>query len=187
MKPTTQSPTTKRSSFLDATRMSLEAYWRQPHASRQEGRARTLPKKLQSELDLAGGGRGAGDGAGGAGKTCGVSGRGRGEDDQVGGVEVGAIEKIEDFGAKLKAEALADDSVFEDGEVPGGQPGADVGVAADVAVETAIGGRSEKGRGIEPLARFAQDHRAREIGIKERAHGIARVAVVGRVVAELRR
>ena len=68
-----------------------------------------------------------------------------------------------------------------------GQAGADISVAAEVAGETAGGGRGDEGGGIEPLARIAGDDLAREIGIEEWADGIACVAGVARVVAELRR
>ena len=146
-----------------------------------------LPEEFQGELDLAGCGGGAGDGACGAGYAGGIGGGGRSEDDQVGGVEVGAVEQVENFGAELQGHAFADAGVFESGEIPGGQAGADVGVATQVAVEAAVGGRSEKGFGVEPLIGIAEDDGAVEIGIQEWAHRIARVAVVRRVVAELRR
>src|SRR5260370_34015379 len=107
-----------------------------------------LPEQFEAELDLARAGGGAGDGAGGAGEAGGIGGGGRSEDDEVGSVEIGAVEEIEDFGAELQVEALADGGVFQHGKIPGGQGGADVRIAADVAVKAAGGGRSDKGSGI---------------------------------------
>src|SRR6266851_1769562 len=143
----------------------------------------TLPKQFQAELDLAGGGGGAGDGAGGAGEAGGIGGGGRSEDDEVGSVEIGAVEEIENFGAELQVEALADGGVFQHGKIPGGESGTDVGVAANVAVEAAEGGRGDEGAGIEPLIGIAEDDRAGEIGIDEGTNGISCVSVVGGVVA----
>ena len=97
--------------------------------SRLAGR---LPKKFEAELDLAGGAGGAGDDAGGGGDA------GRGEDDGVGLVEIRAIEKVENFGAKLKIQALTNSRVFEHGEIPGCQAGPDQGVSPYVSVEPAV-------------------------------------------------
>src|SRR5260370_39921821 len=144
------------------------------------------PEELEGELDLARAGGGAGDGAGGAGEAGGIGGGGRSEDDEVGSVEIGAVEEIENFGAELQVEALADGGVFQHGKIPSGQGGTGVGVAANVAVEAAEGGRSDEGSGIEPPIGIAEDDRAGELGIQERTDGIAGVAIVGRVVAELR-
>src|SRR6266404_3926161 len=72
----------------------------------------TSPKQFQSELNLAGGGGGAGDGAGGAGEAGEICCGGRGEDDEVGDVEIGAAQEIEDFGAELEVEAFADGGFF---------------------------------------------------------------------------
>ncbi len=116
---------------------------------------------------MAAAGGGGGDGAGGAGDAGWILGGGRSEGDQVGGVEVGAVEEIEDFGAELEGEALAEFGVFEDAEIPGGEAGADVGVAAEIAGETAGGWRSDECGGIEPLVGIAGDDFAGEIGIEE--------------------
>lgn len=56
---------------------------------------RSLPENLQRELHLARGRGSAGDGPGGSRNTR------WSEDDEVGGVEIGAIQEIEDFGAEL--------------------------------------------------------------------------------------
>src|SRR5215472_3211129 len=146
----------------------------------------TLPMKLQAELHLTRSGGSAGDGSGRAGRLVARSG-GRGEDNEVGGIEIGAVQKVKDFRAKLQSETLPQGDVFQHREIPGGQSRADVSVAADVSVEAAGRWRSDKRRGIEPLRRSAQNHGATEIWIQERAHGIAGVAIVRRVVAELRR
>ena len=138
-------------------------------------------------MDLAAAGGGGGDGAGGA-RDAGriLGGRWR-EGDQVWRVEVGAIEQVEDFGAELESEAFAELRVFEDAEVPGGEAGTNVCVATEIAGEAAGGWRRDERGGIEPLARIAGDDFAGEIGIEEWANGIARVAGVAGVVAELRR
>src|SRR5216684_1287456 len=93
---------------------------------------------------------------------------------------------VPDWPVGLEAETLADGSVFQNRKIPGGEAGTDVSVAAHVAVKAAVRGRSEEGGGIEPLIGIAEDDRAGEIRIKEWAHRIARIAVVGGVVAELR-
>src|ERR1700689_2531729 len=144
------------------------------------------PEKLEAELDLAvARGRG-GDVAGGAGDAGRILGGRRRENDQVGRVGVGAVEEVEELGAELQGEALAELGVFEDAEIPGGEAGADVGVATEIAGEAALGRWCDKGRGIEILARIAGDDFAGEVGVEERAHRVAGVAGVGGVVAELR-
>jgi hypothetical protein len=62
---------------------------------------------------------------------------GRGEDDSVGRVEIGPVERVEDFGAELQAQALANFGVLQDREFPGAQARADVRVPADIPIETA--------------------------------------------------
>ena len=59
----------------------------------------SLPVKLERELRLARGRGSAGDGAGGSGQAGGS------EDNQIGRIEVGTVEQVEDFRAKLQAEA----------------------------------------------------------------------------------
>src|SRR5215469_2735845 len=95
-----------------------------------------LPVKLQSELHLTRSGGGAGDGSRGAGWLA-AGGRGRREDDEIGGVEIGAVQKVEDFRAKLQTQALPQRDVLQDREIPGGKSRAEVSVAADVSVEAA--------------------------------------------------
>ena len=143
-----------------------------------------LPEKLQRKLHLACGGCGAGDGAGSAGEAR-ARGGGRSEHDEVGRIEIGAIKEVEEFGAELEAHAFANRRVFQDGKIPGGQAGADVGVAADVAEETAGGWRADECIGIEPLTRLAEDDGAGECWIQEGTHRITSVAIVGGVVAQL--
>jgi len=109
-----------------------------------------LPEKLQGELDLAGCGGGAGDGAGGSGDSRGS------EDDQIGRVEVGAVEDIEELSAELEGETFAEGGVLCAGEVPGGEAGATQSIAAEVAVEAAIGWRRQECGGIEPLGRLCR-------------------------------
>ena len=106
-----------------------------------------LPEELEAELDLAAAGGCRGDGAGGAGDAGRILGGRRSENDQVGRVEVGAVEEVEEFGAELQGEALAELGVFEGAEIPGGEAGADVGVATKIAGEAALGRRCDKGRG----------------------------------------
>ena len=137
-----------------------------------------LPEELEAELDLAAAGGCRGDGAGGAGDAGRILGGRRSENDQVGRVEVGAVEEVEELGAELQGEALAELGVFEDAEIPGGEAGADVGVATKIAGEAALGRRCDKGRGIEILAGIAGDDFAGEIRIEERAHRVAGVAGV---------
>jgi hypothetical protein len=59
------------------------------------------PEELEAELDLARGGGGAGDDA-----SC-WGNAGGSEDDGVGLVEIGAVQKIEDLRAELKIQLLA--------------------------------------------------------------------------------
>src|SRR5262249_32692463 len=113
--------------------------------------------------------------------------RGRGEGDEVRRVEIGAIQQIEELGAELDVEAFVDARVFEHGEIPGGETGADESVAAQVAVEADGRRRRDKGLGIEPLTGFSENHAAIEIRIDEGPHGIAVVVVVRWVVAQLGR
>src|SRR3974390_1034123 len=79
-----------------------------------------LPEELKGELELACGRGGAGDRTSGGARSGGA----RRKDDEVGRVEIGAVQKIEEFGAELKTEALGQSRVFDDGEIPRGQPGA---------------------------------------------------------------
>src|SRR5262249_2433786 len=143
-----------------------------------------LPEQFQAELDLARRGGGAGDDAG-----CGAYAGWR-EGYAVGRIEVGAIEKIEDFGAELQREAFSNTGVFERGEGPGAEAGADERIATKVAVEAGVGGgvggRKER-IGIEPLAGLAKHNWSAEIWIDEWANRIAGIAIAGRVVAKLRR
>ena len=106
---------------------------------------------------------------------------------RFGVLKLAQIEQVEDFGAELKGEAFAEFRVFEDAEVPGGEAGTNICVATEISGEAAGGWRRDERGGIEPLVRIAGDDFAGEIGIEEWANGIARVAGVAGVVAELRR
>ena len=147
---------------------------------------RRSPEELETELDLAAVRGGGSYGAGGAGDAGYVFCRRRSEDDEVGGVEIGAIEQVEKLGAELQGEAFAELGVLEDAEVPCGEVGADISVAAEISGEAAGGWRSDEGCGIEILVRIAGDDFAGEIGIEEGTHGVARVAGIRGVIAELR-
>src|SRR5580704_7229078 len=149
--------------------------------------ALVLPEELEAKLDLAATCRGRGNGAGGARDARWILGGRRREDDQVGRIEVGSVEQIEDFGAKLQREAFTKLRVFEDAEVPGAEAGTNISVAAEVAGESALGRRGDERCGIEILLGVAGDDFAGEIGIEEGAHGVAGIAGVRGVVAELRR
>ena len=102
-------------------------------------------------------------------------------------LKLARFKMLKNFRAKLHAQPFADLVFFEDGKIPSGQPRADVRVSADVAKESAGGRRGDERGGIEPLAGFTEDYAAREVWIQERPHGIACVAGIGWVVAELRR
>ena len=71
------------------------------------------------------------------------------------------------------------------GEVEFGEAGAGERVAGDVAV--GAGGGGQKRFGVEPLLWRARIEVAGEVGIPVGTDRIARVAVAGGVVAELRR
>src|SRR5262249_36742778 len=57
--------------------------------------------------------------------------------------------------------------------------------SAQIAIESAICGRSQKSIRIKPLGWFAENDWSDEIGIDERTHRIPRVAIVRGVVTEL--
>src|SRR5882672_10038797 len=97
-------------------------------------RASGSPNEFETELNLARGGGGTGD------YTGGRRNAGGGEDDGIGQVEIGAVEKVENLGAKLKIQALAKPRVFQHGEIPGGQARSDQSVSSDVSVESPICG-----------------------------------------------
>lgn len=133
--------------------------------------------ELQAELHLARSRRSAGDGARRAGWAI-AGGRGRREDDEIGRVEIGAVQKVEDFRAELQSQAFPKRDLLQNGEIPSGESGADVSVTADVAIKAAGGWRCDKRGGIEPLAGLAEDYGAAERGIEEGTHGITCVTVV---------
>jgi hypothetical protein len=135
---------------------------------------------------LASGGGGAGDGACCAGNAGWICGGWRRKDDEIGSVEICAVQQIEDFCAKLKIETLVDSRVFQDGEIPIYKAGTADRVSAQVAVKTNGGrGRDQSGR-IEPFIGLTQHDWANEVGIHKRSDRISGVAVVRRVVAQLR-
>src|SRR5579883_829584 len=74
--------------------------------SRKVRAEKGLPEKLQRELHLARGGGGAVDGGRGSGDA------GGGEGDQVRGIEVGAVEQVEELAAELEGKALAEEGVL---------------------------------------------------------------------------
>jgi len=143
-------------------------------------------------LDLAGAGGGCGDDAcGGAGDYgCGLAGcvalRGAGgDDDLVRRGEVGVVEDVEELGAELGVETLAEPGGFVQREVEVGEVGADEGVATEVA-EGSIG-RCAEGGGVEKLLRRMRVEIAVEVGVDVGADRVAGVSAAGGVVAELRR
>ena len=105
---------------------------------------------------------------------------------EVRSIEVGAIEEIEKFGAKLQAQPLMKGYVFQNGEIPRREAWADERVSSEIAVESAGGGRGYERAGVEPLRRLAENGGSSKTWIYERSHGIPCVAIVRRVVAELR-
>src|SRR6516162_4242716 len=125
-------------------------------------------------LDLTRGGGSAGDNA----RRSGDS-RGR-KYNQIGGVEVGPVQKVEDLSAKLQAQPLTKRSVLDGREVPGCQTGAIQVVPRGVAPEPAVGWRLQEDGRIEPLRGCAENGIPSEVWIGERPDGIARVSVVGR-------
>ena len=76
--------------------------------------------------------------------------------------------------------------VLDGREVPRCQTGAGEVVAGGVAPETAVRWRLQKHRRIEPLRRRPENCVSCEARIVERPHRVAGVAVVRRVIAELR-
>ena len=95
------------------------------------------------------------------------------------------VEEIEKFGAELESEALRNGKFARDREV-----GFDEArPLQDVAANVAVGARERLDEcvGIEVLRWAALDDLACEIRIDGWTNGIARVAVVGRIVGKLRR
>src|SRR5207249_9664271 len=85
---------------------------------------------------------------------------------------------------------LTNAGVLKCREIPGGKSGANQSIAANVPVKTKIRGYvagREKRVGVEPLAWLTKDNGSGEVWVEKRTHRIARIAVPGRVVAELRR
>ena len=95
------------------------------------------------------------------------------------------VEDVEELGAELQAEALGEMRVTRDGEIELGEAGAGERIAGDVAV--GAGGGRQKRCGVEALLWRARIEDAVEVGVPVGTDGIARVAVAGGVVAELRR
>ena len=92
--------------------------------------------------------------------------------------------KISARNCRLK---LSRSLVFFDGrEVPRCQTRTDKVVALSVAEEPAVRGGLQENVRIEPLRRRPENGIAGEVRIVERPHGITRVAIVRRVIAELR-
>jgi len=144
-----------------------------------------LPNQLQSELNLSRRSRGARDGSCSTGRF-GAS-RRRRKRDQVWRVEVCAIEQVKDFSAKLKRKPFVQSCCLEGGEVPGCEPGTGQSVPAQIAIEAAIRWRRDERIRVEPLGRLAKDYRTSEGRIYKWAYRISGVAIVRRVIAELRR
>ena len=136
--------------------------------------------ELQPELHLPRSGGSAGDCSGRAGYAR------WSKDDQIGRIEIRAVQEVEDFRAELQTQAFTEGDVLQNGKVPGGETRADVRVSADVAVESAGGWGPYECIRIEPLAGLTEDHGAAETGIQERPYGISRVAIVRGVVTQLR-
>src|SRR6266849_4170938 len=70
---------------------------------------------------------------------------------QVGSVEVGAVQKIEKLGAKLQVQAFANSGFLHHREIPGRQPRASVRVALGISEKSAVIWLGDEGFGIEPL------------------------------------
>src|ERR1700674_4192114 len=105
---------------------------------------------------------------------------------QVGGVEVGAVEEVEKFRPELEVQAFTNSRFLHRREIPGGQPRASVRVAPHISKESAVVGRRDECVGIEPLIRISEDHRARESRIQKCANRVACISVVRWVVTKLR-
>src|SRR5262249_26457640 len=139
-----------------------------------------LPTQFQSELKLPGSGRRAGDHSGG-GRNAG----GR-ERDGIRRVEIRPVQDVEELRAELQVQSFTYPGGLQKRQVQSRQPRTNQRVSAKVSVEPAVVRRREKGRRIEPLARFAQNDRTGKCRVYERTHRVSRVAIVRRVVAELR-
>src|SRR5579864_1681214 len=106
--------------------------------------------------------------------------------DQVGSIEVGAIEEIKNLRPELQVQPFENVRLFKYGKIPGRQARADVRVSSDVAEEAAVIRWSDKSVGIKPLTGISEDHRAGKCRIKKRPDRVTRVSVIGRVIAQLR-
>src|SRR5690348_12478728 len=145
-----------------------------------------LPEQLEAELNLPGSCRGTGHRSAGRRDNAGSGGGGAGrKGDQIWRVEIGTIQQVEKFGAKLQIEPFGEPRVLESRKVPSCEAGTNQRVSAQIAIKTAAAWRTNKRFRIEPLAWIPQNYGARECGIHKRTDRISRVSIIGGVVAEL--
>ena len=105
---------------------------------------------------------------------------------QIWRIEICAIQQIEDLNAKLHILGLVKARVFLERHIPRRETGPNIRVSSKIAKETATVWRSDECVGIEPLIGISQNHRAGKCRIHESADRISRVAVIRRVISQLR-
>ena len=92
---------------------------------------------------------------------------------RFGRVEIGAIQQVENLGAKLEREALADcGRVLKVEKSHVARPGPMKRVPPEISVEPAVVRRRMKRVRIEPLRRIAEDDGAREAGLTNGRTGL---------------
>src|SRR6266852_9903096 len=104
---------------------------------------------------------------------------------QIGGVEVGAVQEIEKLRAELQVQAFVNSGFLHRREIPGSQPRANVRVSPNISEKSAVVRLGDEGSGIEPLAWVPEGYRTRKRGIQKRANRVACISVVRRVVTKL--
>src|SRR5208282_2543287 len=125
-----------------------------------------LKEKLQCKVHLPRGRGGAGD------RSRRSRQPGGGKDNEIGRVEIGPVQQVEDLRTKLQGNALTQVRVLNGGKVPGRQAGAVQVVPRGVAEESTVGWRLKKSSGGEPLRGRADNRVAGEIWIGELPDGI---------------
>src|ERR1035437_7088390 len=105
--------------------------------------------------------------------------------DEIGGVEVGSIQEIEDLRSELEVQVFVYVRLFQHGEIPGSQARPNVGVSPDISKKAAVVRLRYEGVWIEPLTWISEHHRACESGIEKRSNRITRIPAVRSVVTKL--
>src|ERR1700720_3194881 len=101
-------------------------------------------------------------------------------------VEIGAVQKIENFRTELQVQTLVNMRVLQNGKIPCGEARPSVLIPPDVSKKSTIVGLRDKSVGIEPLIRISEYDWTSKGRVEKRSNRIASISVIGRVVAKLR-